>query len=136
MGDRALFLHRTRREPEYAIIKARFSELASDALVQDGEGVICAAGSDASLPTSLQIPEGLSTVWHWPRESGLFPADVYLRHCLLAVRKAPLVAHQSFLDDTFLVDRTTTLRQYLESGEESVVMACEPPSELAVRFGG
>jgi hypothetical protein len=24
-------------------------------------------------------------VWHWSRDSGLLPADVYLRHCLLAV---------------------------------------------------
>ena len=28
------------------------------------------------------------SVWHWAPDSGLLPASVYLRHCLLAVEKA------------------------------------------------
>lgn len=48
---------------------------------------------------------GLPHVWGWARDSGLLPADVYLRHCLLAMRKLGGVAERSFLHDTTLVDR-------------------------------
>jgi hypothetical protein len=38
------------------------------------------------------------------------------------------------LDQTFLVDRTTPLRRYLEYHPE--VMSTLPPPELAERYGG
>ena len=43
-------------------------------------------------------------------------------------------ALESFLDDTYLADRKTTLREYLASHPH--VMASEPPPSLAERYSG
>ena len=68
-------------------------------------------------------------------DSGLLPADLYLRHCLLAVEKAHLV--ESFCQDTYLADRKTTLQAYLQDlNVYERVMNTRPPPELATRFGG
>ena len=40
----------------------------------------------------------------------------------------------SFLDETYLIDRTTTIRQYLEQHPE--IMSTPPPPALAERYGG
>ena len=65
------------------------------------------------MAAPLALPEGITSFWGWASTSGLLPADIYLRHCLLAVRKAGAIAEASFLDDTVLADRVTTLREYL-----------------------
>jgi hypothetical protein len=142
--DDAQRINFLQREPEYKIVTTPYYallELEDNNSDQPqpaaaGEGVICVASQDIDLvmevPYSLQK---LGGVWHWPRNSGLLPANVYLRHCLLATRKIGGVAYDSFLQDTYLADRTTTLAAYLEEhGEE--VMASLPPSHLATRFGG
>lgn len=100
---------------------------------------------------------GETKVWSWGPDSGLLPCRVYTRHCVLAVQKDGVPAYvtdrrptrrspvlmrtcqlnlsaNSFLDDTFLVDRTTTLRQHLEAHPE--VMATEPPEEFRERYSG
>ena len=133
------------REPEYAITTAPFWPLTEDGASSptcepEGVGVICAASRDENLPPELVarhasiLPHG---VWHWPLDSGLLPADVYLRHCLLAMRKVGGVAEQSFLHDTLLADRVTTLAEYLQRPEVSErVMSCQPPRDLISRFSG
>eukprot|EP00977_Amphora_coffeiformis_P028476 scaffold35381_cov260-Amphora_coffeaeformis.AAC.2 len=133
------------REPEYDIATTSFYGLVPDSENQvtaevaptAGQGVICLASkSDADL-TMLDIPASLKEhpngVWHWPRDSGLLPADIYLRHCLLAVQKAGGPAYQSFLHDTYLADRVMTLAEYLEQHGEQV-MASRPPPHLATRL--
>lgn len=130
------------REPEYKIVTTPYYELNENNVESDhqqqpaGEGVICVASQDVDL--NMEVPsllQSLGGVWHWAQDSGLLPANVYLRHCLLATQKAGGIAYQSFLEDTYLADRTTTLAAYLEeNGEE--VMACLPPPHLAERFGG
>ena len=60
---------------------------------------------------------------------------VPVRHCLLALQKVGGVAEQSFLHDTLLVDRTTTVAEYLKVTSETV-MASRPPDHMATRFGG
>ena len=80
----------------------------------------------------------LQTVWHWPPGAGLLPADVYLRHVLLATagHPDPRVA-ESMLDDTLLADRSTTLRAYLDGGARKAAMAARPPpGPLTARFSG
>ncbi|GAX18303.1 hypothetical protein FisN_23Hh196 [Fistulifera solaris] len=75
------------------------------------QGVICQRGSD-----ELYIQRwgqdrfqeyygqyGIQTIWNWTE--GLRPCPVYLRHCYLAAEK--LGCLDSFLDETYLVDRTT-----------------------------
>lgn len=60
--------------------------------------------------------------------------QVYTRHCVLAAQKLGEEAHRSFLDDTFLADRKTTLRAHLEDNPH--VMAAVPPKELLGRYSG
>ena len=124
-----------RREPEYKIDTAPFyaidDEGGSEAL---GEGVICLASKDSDIDLTKK-PASMESVWGWSRDSGLLPFSLYLRHCLLAVEKVGGAAHKSFLKDTYLVDRQTTLAEYLhEQGEE--VMSSRPPQYLRKRFSG
>ena len=127
--QRASFLE---RERGYEITSAPFRELhgVDDRLSR--LGVICAASSD----DRLVVPAGLPHVFGWSPSSGLLPADVYLRHCLLAIGKIGGEAERSFLQDTLLVDRQTTLASYLEGGVRERVMAVRPPESMATRFGG
>ena len=121
------------REMGYDITTCSFSEMPAEA--PSGTGVICAASSDHQLGADFPWPPGVSTIWDWSPSSGLRPADVYLRHCLLAMAKIGGEAEHSFLHDTTLVDRKTSLHQYLTT-ERKVVMAATPPTALATRFGG
>ena len=53
---------------------------------------------------------------------------------MLAAEKLGVACLDSFLDETWLADRKTTVRQYLQEHPE--VMATPPPPELAERYGG
>ena len=69
----------------------------------------------------------------------ILPCRVYARHCVLAARSlvgAPggEEAEASFLEHTFLSDRVTTLRQYLE--ENPSIMEETPPPSLVDRYSG
>jgi len=102
---------------------------------------------------------GVETIWAWPssvanddsdddetnntnnngggREKiGILPCACYLRHCVLAVSKPGVDprARDSFLDETFLADRATTIRQYLADNPH--VMESEPPPSLIGRYSG
>ncbi len=104
----------------------------------EGEGVICVASKDTELPNSVKIHDSLKDrggIWHWPKDSGLLPASIYLRHCLLSLEKVGGIAYDSFLHDTYLADRKTSLMSYLEDHREEV-MSSKPPSHLSTRFGG
>jgi hypothetical protein len=124
-----------RREPEYKIDTTQFYPIhdkdGSEAL---GEGVICLGSTDNDIDLTRK-PDNIESVWNWRPDSGLLPLSLYLRHCLLAVEKVGGTAYESFLKDTYLVDRQTTLAEYLdEHGEE--VMSSRPPSHLEARFSG
>jgi hypothetical protein len=124
------------RESGYDIVSVPYCNLEGDGNQEPGGyGVICIASSDQKLNVSLPDNLPVQSIWHWPLDSGIRPADVYLRHCLLAVKKAGGSAEESFLHDTFLVDRKTTLAEYLSVHRDDV-MASRPPPELATRFGG
>ncbi len=103
-----------------------------------GMGVLCVRSTDDQYPDLVaQLPPTLlyRSIWSWPLESGLLPADIYLRHCLLAVEKAGL--KESFCQDTYLADRTTTLAEYLKDPiVYEQVMNSRPPPALATSFGG
>ena len=146
------------REPEYQIVTAPYYPLESKDTIQDlsplGEGVICLRfeNDDIWKQTTnindaypIPVPSCLFSsddnnktahgVWNWSKDSGLLPANMYLRHCLLAVQKVGGIAYESFLHDTYLVDRTTTLAQYLLD-HSNKVMNSLPPPHLATRFDG
>ncbi|KAK9288259.1 hypothetical protein L1049_016709 [Liquidambar formosana] len=65
----------------------------------------------------------------------ILPCRVYLRHCVLAARNLGDAAYNNFLDHTFIADRKTTIRQYLET-TGSGIMEEEPPEPLKNRYGG
>ena len=53
---------------------------------------------------------------------------------VLSARSLSDEAHASFLDQTFLGDRTTTIREHL--ARNPGLMDEEPPEHLRVRYGG
>ena len=101
-------------------------------------GIICQRGSD-----ELYIQRwgkerfqeyygqyGIETIWNWTE--GLRPCAVYLRHCYLSAEK--LGCLDSFLDETYLVDRKTKLREYMERNPE--ILKELPPPDLVSRYSG
>ena len=69
----------------------------------------------------------------------VLPCRVYLRHCVLAAKKlsdqsSSEAAYNSFLDDTYLADRVTTVKTYLAQHPD--IMYELPPPELAARYSG
>mmetsp|Transcript_5545 Transcript_5545/g.12123 ORF Transcript_5545/g.12123 Transcript_5545/m.12123 type:complete len:333 (+) Transcript_5545:55-1053(+) len=119
------------------------------------KGVICRRSTDEAYLAqwgqahweNQYSKYGVKTIWNWERDSGLKPCPVYLRHCVLASwncenaknghwtsEGAGGVCYSSFLDDTYLVDRKTTVRNYLE--QYPSVMETEPPVSLRERYSG
>jgi len=123
-------------------------------------GVICRRSTDEAYISLWGIDRfecrylqyGVETIWGWPRDSGLRPCPAYLRHCVLAswnfgggeervndiwsdIDGAGAGAcYDSFLDETYLVDRETTVREYLKTYPG--IMKAEPPVELRERYSG
>lgn len=132
------------REASYTIASVPFYRIESTSGAGDpeGMGVICLRGQDSDCPELIQelsTKIRLSSIWSWPYDSGLLPADIYLRHCLLASDKASDTrASASFRQETFLADRATCLQDYLNSDDDTQqrILASEPPPHLATRFGG
>ncbi|KAL7566995.1 hypothetical protein ACA910_019922 [Epithemia clementina (nom. ined.)] len=77
---------------------------------------------------------GIETIWKWPKDSGLRPCALYLRHCYLAAKSMGEDCFNSFLDETFLIDRTTTIREYLSNNPH--VLETKVPTGLSERWGG
>ena len=131
------------RERGYRIVNVPYYNLHDSDNDTAGIGVICLAGTgDDQLPSELgptvdRLKAIGKSVWNWKKDSGLLPADVYLRHGLLSVKKAGRIAEQSFLKETYLADRTTTLAEYLSNDDVlKRVMDARPPDELMSRFNG
>jgi hypothetical protein len=101
--------------------------------------VLCGANTDAHYRATRCPPEewqrrwgvhGIDRVW----SDDVLPCRVYLRHCVLAAKGFCEEAHDSFLDCTFLSDRKTTIRQYLQQHPE--ILDELPPPELIGRYSG
>lgn len=126
------------REEEFDIVTVPYVE--SDGTLS--EGILCTASTDEKYLKRWGEERfennygqyGVSTIWGFAKDSALRPCSIYLRHCVLASKSMGPECHDSFLDDTFLVDRATTLREYLE--KNPLVMTTEPPPDMAVRYGG
>ena len=137
--DEASWLRFEEREEEFDLKTVPFSPLADGD--GGGEGVLCCRGSDdlfvqrwgADLYEKKYRPH-VPTIWDWAPDSGLRPCACYLRHCVLAVTKAGPAALDSFLDETLLVDRETTVRTYLDANP--YVMDTLPPESLIGRYSG
>jgi len=73
---------------------------------------------------------GIDRIW----DDRLLPCRVYLRHCVLASRALGPEAERSFLDDTFLADRETPIREHLRRNPD--ILEELPPPELGSRYSG
>jgi len=148
------------REEEFEISMVPYEELNEDDAVSNKNndkkrGVICRRSTDNAYIAQWGTKHfhqqyrqyGVETIWGWDKDSGLRPCPVYLRHCVLASwncgnanddswssNKEGDVCYNSFLDDTYLVDRQTTIRDYLKQYPD--VMKTEPPDDLRERYGG
>lgn len=128
------------REEEYELEVVPYESIGSDS--DQGTGLLCCRSTDAAFLARVgqegfdrwTTDIGVPTVWGWEKDSGLKPCGVYLRHCVLAATKMGSACLDSFLDDTVLVDRVTTIREYLARHPE--VMETPPPPSLAARYGG
>lgn len=122
------------------------------------EGVICCRSTDEAYISlwgedhwkRQYLNFGVKTIWGWGKDSGLRPCATYLRHCVLASWNcgggetnndsswssdgSGGRCYNSFLDETYLVDRKTTIRDYLKRYPD--VMSTEPPESLRERYGG
>jgi len=113
-----------------------------DDLTVTGTGVLCTSSDDDTYLSrwgedhfNKQYNQyGVNTIWGWTTDSGLRPCAVYLRHCYLAAKSMGDECFNSFLDETFLVDRETKLRDYIAGNPE--VLQAEPPPELVGRYSG
>ena len=133
------------REAEFDIVPSPFYELDKDSpkfSTEPKAGIVCKRSTDEAFIQrwgkehfeSAYGKYGIDTIWGWSEDSGLRPCAVYLRHCYLAAKGMGDDCLRSFLDDTYLVDRKTTVRKYLEQHPQ--VLETQPPPELAERYGG
>ena len=127
-----------KREEEFELVTVPYRGLDGSA----GEGLLCCRSTDEAYikqwgqerfdAFTAALP--VKTIWGYAEDSGLRPCAVYLRHCCLAAQKLGDAAYASFLDETFLADRKTSLRSYL--AEHPEVLTTEPPESLRERYGG
>lgn len=130
------------REAEFDIVTSAFFEI--DDLHRDNpkEGIVCKRSTDQAYIQRWGQEHfderyrkyGIETIWNWSTDSNLRPCAVYLRHCFLAAKGMGEECLTSFLDDTYLVDRKTSVRQYLQDNPQ--VLETLPPPALGVRYGG
>jgi hypothetical protein len=128
------------REASYDIVEVPFEDTAS----KEGasHALMCIRSTDEIFIEKwgqdrfdkLFRHYGIETIWGWSKDSGIRPCPVYLRHCYLAAQSMGDICLNSFLDESYLVDRTTTIRQYLD--QYPAVLLVQPPPELAIRYNG
>lgn len=129
------------REEEFNIVSGvTYHSLGNS--TDTGTGILCTSSDDDTYLArwgeehfQQQYKQfGVDTIWGWKRDSGLRPCAVYLRHCYLAAKSMGNECFDSFLDETFLVDRETRLREYAANNPQ--VLEVEPPAELVGRYCG
>ncbi|KAG7400197.1 hypothetical protein PHYBOEH_006736 [Phytophthora boehmeriae] len=127
------------REEEFKIISARFQELDG---TPGAEALMCTRWTDEEYIAKHEQETfddkykkfGLDTIWGWDAHSGILPCRVYLRHCLLAVKKLGQEVYDDFVSTTYLGDRKTTIKEYIGANES--IMLEHPPPHLVNRYSG
>jgi hypothetical protein len=132
------------REEEFDIVQVPFVDLESSGgdSRSVAKGIICTRSTDEEYIRKWGQERfddhyrkyGIETIWKWHRDSGLRPCAIYLRHCVLAARSLGQECYDSFLDDTYLVDRRTTIRAYLDMHPH--ILDLQPPAALVDRYSG
>lgn len=96
-------------------------------------GLMCVASTDEEFKkrwgeivyAKTLSKTGLNTIWDWDKKSKLKPCSAYANHCYLAAQSLGSHVINSFLDETVLVDRATTIRTYLARNPD--VLFYQPP---------
>jgi len=137
------------REEEFDIVTVPYEDffVSSNSDENDesrslSEGIVCTKSTDEAYLKRWGEERfqqhfgkyGIDTIWNWKRDSKLRPCAVYFRHCYLAAKSMGPLCFESFLDETYLVDRATTVRQYLQQHPE--VLDARPPPDLESRYCG
>ncbi|GAB5033971.1 Hypothetical protein NocV09_01600860 [Nannochloropsis oceanica] len=129
------------REEEFAFTMAQYMELEGEKRV--GQGLMCLATTDAHVEERWGEGyikrkygvHGLNSIWEL--DSTILPCPVYLRHCVLSAGKKggkEGLAYQSFVKETFLADRKTTIEEHLIRRPD--IMLMEPPASVLGRYSG
>ncbi|TMW65825.1 hypothetical protein Poli38472_003590 [Pythium oligandrum] len=127
------------REEEYRIVSADFEELDG---TPGGQGLMCTRWTDEEYIQHrgqetfdrLYKRHGVDTIWGWDEHSGILPCRVYLRHCLLSVKKLGDMVYEDFVQSSFLGDRKTTIKEYITANPS--IMKELPPAHLSERYNG
>lgn len=110
-----------------------------DGTSTNAEAIMCTRFSDEEYRKRCKTEQvyyekygkyGIEKIWR----DDILPCRVYLRHCVLAAQKFGKDVLDNFLDHTYLGDRKTTIRQYLEKNPD--IMNEEPPEHLKNRYSG
>ena len=107
------------REEEFDIQSVPYQDLSSGTV---HKGILCVKWSDEAYIEywgqerfdEKYTKQGIPTIWGWSPDSGLRPCRKYFQLCLKAAMEMGQECYNSFLDETFLVDRATTIRTYLD----------------------
>jgi hypothetical protein len=106
-------------------------------------GLACVASNDETyisrwgMERFIQryVSEGINSIWGWNHpDSEILPCSIYLRHVYLACQSAGEDVLSSFLDQTYLVDRVTTIRNYIDKNPDILLLV--PPESLRERYNG
>lgn len=137
------------REEEFDIVEVPYMEISEKDGTAKGfpleakKGTLCTRYTDEGFVErwgQRRFDEhygkyGIQTIWGWEPDSGLLPCRVYLRHCYLAAQSMGPKCLDSFLDETFLVDRTTTIREYIQRNQGLIENTIPPPG-FEERYSG
>lgn len=128
------------REKEYRFLAVNVENLegkqfSSPAVVcsrfTDDEFLLVRCNGDKALFNEKYGKYNIDRIWR----DDILPCRAYLRHCVLAAKSLGEVAYDNFLDHTFLGDRKTTIRRYLNTAG-SQIMDEKTPESVKTRYGG
>ena len=128
-------------EFDFSIVEVIDIEKNKDGYYRKSTGLLCTRSTDAEYIKKQgreRFDEdcksfGLTSIWDSPGE--IYPCRLYLRHCLLAAKNLSPEVYENFLDTTYLYDRKTKLRKYVEE-KHDMIMNEKPPKELGDRYNG
>ncbi|XP_024544955.1 uncharacterized protein LOC9644560 [Selaginella moellendorffii] len=129
------------REHEFRFLEVAVVNSSEENAIHLCKAVICAKYSDEEY-LSIRCQgnkdvfyerygkHGIQQIWR----DDILPCRLYLRHCVLAAKNLGQDAFESFLDHTYLGDRRTRIREYLDAHPD--IMKEQPPEHLRDRYGG